>query len=366
MPDEQSAVSPGKGVVYVRALPLLIVVLLTISVATASATADPQIEQAVREHVGDCPAAISIDVKAAELKFPTGISGFRADVTSTSPFCTGSYLVMRSREHIFVGNPWPLSDLKGTPEEKIRAFGWERLGESFEGKIDRSKSTAGFLPAEIIHTTSAGKVTMNGIIDSNATLLLLGAFRPVNGDAAAHRLERLAPVIAKSPSTGNSMAKVHLVEFSDFQCPSCRQSSDFMKPILEKFGSRIRYTRVDFPLISSHPWSFSAAVMARAIHRQSPEAYWTFKNAVYSNQAQMNVFLLEDFARSFVEDNSLDLQRFQKDVESEAVQREILDAVGAGFSSGISGTPSFLVNGKRVIADRDGSNLVRHLERLLD
>jgi protein-disulfide isomerase len=115
-----------------------------------------------------------------------------------------------------------------------------------------------------------------------------------------------------------------------------------------------------------HPWAFSAAVMGRAIYRQSPEAFWAFKEQIYSNQDGLNIFTLEDFVRGFVQDHQLDLKKWEADVASKEVSQEILDSIGAAYSVPVGSTPTFLVNGEIVNAGEEGKNIDALISKLLE
>jgi protein-disulfide isomerase len=138
-----------------------------------------------------------------------------------------------------------------------------------------------------------------------------------------------------------------------------------MKPLLERYADQVRYVRLDLPLVSAHPWAFSAALAGRAIYRQSPEAFWQYKEAIYENQGQLNAFALEDFINGFVADHDLDVKRFQSDILSDTLRDEILSSIATSFAVPVLGTPTFLVNGEIVSAGENGANLEKVLKEKL-
>ena len=130
--------------------------------------------------------------------------------------------------------------------------------------------------------------------------------------------------------------------------PSFQHAAGFLKPILDKYGDKIRYIRYDLPLINMHPWAFSAAMAGRAIHRQKPELFWDYKEQVYANQDKLNAFTIDDFARHFAQDHDLDLKKYDADVASPELQASILAGAGVAFSNDVRATPTYMVNGATV------------------
>jgi protein-disulfide isomerase len=172
------------------------------------------------------------------------------------------------------------------------------------------------------------------------------------------------PFIANAPTEGASTPTVTVVEFSDFQCPSCQRASGYLEPILAKHGDKVRYVRYDLPL-TMHSWAFPAALAGRAIYRQKPELFWEYKKQVYSNQGSLNAFLFWDWARQFAEDHELDLKKYDADLASEELKNEILHGAGTALTNDIRATPTYIVNGAVVDAGEEGKALAAYVESLL-
>jgi protein-disulfide isomerase len=160
-------------------------------------------------------------------------------------------------------------------------------------------------------------------------------------------------------------AAVTLVEFSDFQCPSCKHANSYMKKVLQKYGSKVRYLRVDFPIMSHHPWAFGASAAARAIYRQSPQAFWKFKDWVYENQDSLSTFTLDEFAVNFVKDNGLDVARYDRDLISTEVRGQVLSGISLAHDVDVAATPTFMVNGVFVDPGQNGSAMDAYLAQKL-
>jgi len=297
---------------------------------------------------------------------PTGMQAELVNVESADPNCETTQLIVKTTDgREFVGAPWFLDDAEGTPEERIKNFAWKGFHETFTAEVDKKLNDDGFYPVRLYHVTEHGKVRVEGLLDRSSNIFFMGHFFRSGDDLLKDRMDRLNHLLASAPTRGAADAPVTVIEFSDLQCPSCRRAVSFLEPILDKYKGQVRYVRVDLPLISSHPWAFSAAVMGRAIYKQKPEAFWQFKKAVYDSQPDLNVFSLTEFAKGFVQDHELDAKRFAADVDGTDVAQEILDSVGTSFTIGIQSTPTYMVNGQLVASGNDGGLLDRYIAEQL-
>jgi protein-disulfide isomerase len=323
---------------------------------------DAATEKLVRANLTQCDG-MTLTGDAFAQKMPLGLSAKLIRSASPNHLCDGQYLLVTSNGGTYwLGSPWFLGDAGGTTiEEKLQAFAWRAMQSNVTATIDRKRSPEGLFRATVMQTTEAGKIPLEGLVDADGRVFFLGPFLPLSSDSAKARASAFAPLAATAPAKGAAAAPVTIVEFSDFQCPSCKRSAGVGEAVVARFGDRVRYVRYDLPLITSHPWAFGAAMAGRAIYAQKPELFWSYKKQVYENQDKLNAFVFADFARGFAEDNGLDMQRYDADVVAEAMRDEILKGVGAAFANGVRATPTFMVNGVFV-----GSDVVEaYVENLL-
>lgn len=160
------------------------------------------------------------------------------------------------------------------------------------------------------------------------------------------------------PSKGNPQARVTVIEFTDYQCPSCAQQHPVVERIMKEFGDRVRLVVRDFPL-SQHAEATKAAEAAEAAREQGK--YWEYVAVLFRNQSALGVDKLKQYATEL----GLDRARFDSSLDSgkfaEKVQRDVLD----GRKLGVNGTPTFYVNGKRV-SDRSYEALKATIESSLE
>jgi len=143
------------------------------------------------------------------------------------------------------------------------------------------------------------------------------------------------------PAKGTAKASVTIVEFTDFQCPSCARQHPVLERIVNEFGDRVRLVVRDFPL-SQHADARKAAEAAEAAREQGK--YWEYVAVLFRNQSALGV----DKLRQYATEVGLDRTKFDASLDSgkfaENVQRDVID----GHKLGVNGTPTLYINGKRV------------------
>ncbi|MBX4191394.1 MAG: DsbA family protein [Candidatus Doudnabacteria bacterium] len=163
--------------------------------------------------------------------------------------------------------------------------------------------------------------------------------------------------------TGNTSAKVVLIEFGDFQCPACAANYTPIKAIVNKYKSNPGFNFVyrNFPL-SSHANAKISANAAEAAGSQGK--YWEMMDLLFKNQSQwagsinpMNTFI--QYAQSL----GLDIDKFKDEVSTSHYINKIMQDYKDGEVLGVNGTPTFFLNGERLgtIADLDNQ-----IQALLD
>lgn len=146
---------------------------------------------------------------------------------------------------------------------------------------------------------------------------------------------------------GNPQSKVVLVEFSDLQCPACKNAEPSVKSITDEFGNRIRFEYRHFPLKSIHKNAEAAAYAAEAAAMQGK--FWEMKAKLFENQeAWSDASSAKDLFTGYAGELGLDTTKFTADMGSSQVREKVAADVALGNSIGVNSTPSFYLNGKRL------------------
>ena len=170
--------------------------------------------------------------------------------------------------------------------------------------------------------------------------------------------------IGRSPQKGPEGAKVTIVEWSDFQCPYCGRVMPTLKEIEKAYGDDIRVVFKQNPL-EMHPDAPFAARAAVAAGRQGK--FWQMHDKLFdANQKNAREDLKKEKVEAMAREISgLDLARWQKDLESPAVQAEVDADQAQARSLGANGTPHFFVNGVRVSGAQPFDNFKRVIDAQL-
>jgi len=144
----------------------------------------------------------------------------------------------------------------------------------------------------------------------------------------------------KTRIRGRKDAKYTLVEYADFQCPYCAASYKTVEELRKRHGLDLRYIFKHLPL-PFHPQAMPAAQWLEAIAIQSPEKAWKFHDILFENQDKLGV----DFFKKTAKDLGVDVERCEKEAESQAVKDRIAADVEEAKKYGFNGTPGFLLNG---------------------
>jgi protein-disulfide isomerase len=157
---------------------------------------------------------------------------------------------------------------------------------------------------------------------------------------------------------GTQTAPIELVEYGDYQCPSCGDSYLVVNKLLREMTKRIVFVFRNFPLTDMHPDAFDAALAAEAAALQNK--YWKMYDLLYRNRAQLSPYRLNEYAKEI----GLDMGRFNRDVQSPALSSKIDRDIESGLKSGVNGTPTFYINGEKYEGDWENDEMIDYIKSL--
>jgi Na+/H+ antiporter NhaA len=140
---------------------------------------------------------------------------------------------------------------------------------------------------------------------------------------------------------GDDNAPVTLVEYGDFECPFCGQAEPVVRELLSEFGHDLRYVFRHLPLSDVHPHAELAAEAAEAASKQG--AFWEMHDLLFEHQDALEPKNLISYAEQL----GLDVDRFTEELRRHEYAGRIASDVDDADLSGVSGTPTFFVNGLR-------------------
>ena len=167
------------------------------------------------------------------------------------------------------------------------------------------------------------------------------------------------PVSEKDHRQGDPDAPCTLVEYGDYQCPSCGHAYPIVKRVQKHFGKRLLFVFRNFPLSEMHPYAEPAAETAEfaAAHQK----FWEMHDLLYENQDRLDDALLVQLAQQL----QLDPEKLRQALASKEFEPRVRADFRGGVRSGVNGTPTFFINGQRHDGAYDYASLVEAIDGVL-
>ena len=156
---------------------------------------------------------------------------------------------------------------------------------------------------------------------------------------------------------GSEDATVTLLEYGDYECSYCGQAEVVIRELLASFGDDLRYVWRNLPLNDVHPHTQMAAEAAEAAGAQG--AFWTMHDRLLGHQDELAAYDL----RRHAEELELDVERFWDELRRREYAPRIAEDVATADASGVAGTPTFFINGRRHQGAYDIGTLTRSVTR---
>lgn len=165
--------------------------------------------------------------------------------------------------------------------------------------------------------------------------------------------------LALNPTIGSETAKVVITEYGDFGCPSCRawHNAGIMEQIIATYGDQVQFVWKDFPVITAQ--SPKAAEAGQCAFDQGK--FWEYHDYLYENASSLSVNDLKLYATQL----GLDTEKFNACLDSGQNFAKVNQNLGEARTLGLPGTPSFLVNGKKLIGPPSLETLKTTIDEIL-
>jgi Na+/H+ antiporter NhaA len=146
---------------------------------------------------------------------------------------------------------------------------------------------------------------------------------------------------ARDHIRGPEAAPVTLVEYGDYECPYCGRAEPVVRELLDSFGDDVRYVWRHLPLSDVHPNAQTAAEAAEAAAAQG--AFWPMNDMLLTHQDALTPDDLMGYSREL----DLDVERFWNELRRRRYAERVGEDVASADASGVAGTPTFFINGRR-------------------
>lgn len=146
---------------------------------------------------------------------------------------------------------------------------------------------------------------------------------------------------------GNPTGEVELIEYSDFQCPACKQFVPYVEAVVEEHGAHLRFEYRHFPLTTIHQNATAAAIAAEAAGQQ--DAFFEMHDMLFERQEEWSSSpnpraQFREYARELGLDEATFTRHLDSSLLREAVEADFREARSRGYAS----TPTFVLNGEQM------------------
>jgi protein-disulfide isomerase len=174
-------------------------------------------------------------------------------------------------------------------------------------------------------------------------------------DAARLELQKKAT----GPARGPANAPVTIVEFSDLQCPHCREANPTVERLVNE-NPNVRFVLQNFPL-PTHNWAGKAAAYADCVGRASNDAFWKFVDSVFAAQEQITADNGDEKLARIADTSGVKGSDIAACAAKPETQSRVEASVNLGKSLGVNSTPTLFVNGRPVGVSNNNYDALKQL-----
>jgi protein-disulfide isomerase len=191
-----------------------------------------------------------------------------------------------------------------------------------------------------------GKVLF-GVVAVAVIIIALLALGKAQDNAGKPAVSELSEITAEDHATGKLDSLVTLVEYSDFQCPACAQYAPLVEEVISNYSDKVRFVYRHYPIYSKHPNAENGGRAAEAAAKQGK--FFEYGSVLFTNQTEWSVMdNPEDKLAEYAKSLGLNEEQFRKDYKDSASKDRVTKDYQSGLKAGVTGTPTFFLNGKAI------------------
>ena len=207
-------------------------------------------------------------------------------------------------------------------------------------------ANSGILESAIEVKTPDSTEKIKMYITKDGRYLIRGEINDLTTDPLADTVKKIQT--ANSPVLGNPNAPITLVEYSDFECPVCRNLHDSLRGLLPNYP-QVKVIFKDYPLDTIHPWARTAALAGRCAYQQDPKTFWKMYDSIYDNQDVISASNVYDKVTDFAAGAGLNQEVFKACMSAPETTQAIDASIANGNLLEVRSTPTVFVNGRRIV-----------------
>ena len=211
----------------------------------------------------------------------------------------------------------------------------------------KESPVAGLLETNIDLTIADNKEAVKFYVSKDGKFLFRGELSDMTKDPLAENRAQIQ--MNDAPSMGDGNAAVTLVEYSDFECPVCRNLHDALRGLLPKYAGKVRVVFKDFPIEQLHPWARTAAIAGRCAYQQDPKAFWKMYDFIYDNQDIISAANAWTKMMDYAGQSGLDADVLKSCMAGPEAGAAVNASRANGQQLEVNSTPTIFVNGRRIV-----------------
>ncbi|MCW5829215.1 MAG: DsbA family protein [Deltaproteobacteria bacterium] len=202
------------------------------------------------------------------------------------------------------------------------------------------------------------------MVTDDGQFATFGVWTDTQSDPRAERMKMVT--LEGASKQGAKNGKVVIVEFSDFQCPFCDRAAKTMRQeVYPAYKDKVTFYFKHLPL-PFHKWADEASIASLCVQRDAgDEKFWKLYNYYFDNQKSLSEGNLKDKTYNFVKTLGINEQKFKKCFENRETQKQLDQDMAEASALGITGTPGFLVNGKKLSGAQPFSAFKAEIDAIL-
>jgi protein-disulfide isomerase len=151
---------------------------------------------------------------------------------------------------------------------------------------------------------------------------------------------------------GGANAPITLVEYGDYQCPHCARAHAVLPVVRKRLGARLRFVFRNFPLTEIHPDALHAAEAAESVAASAGDAaFWRMHDTLFEHARDDDDALDDAHLLRYAEQAGASADDVARDLDAENFEPRVKADFMGGVRSGVNGTPTFFINGRRFEGD---------------
>jgi protein-disulfide isomerase len=151
-----------------------------------------------------------------------------------------------------------------------------------------------------------------------------------------------------SPVKGPKDAPITIVEFSDFQCPYCaRAHQTISEQVMKEYDGKVKLVYKNFPL-GFHKWAEPAGIAGLCAFDQEPASFWKVYDFLFANQQQITPENVKAKSEEALKGSKVDMTKWADCYDNKKTLAKVKADMAEGQSVGVTGTPAFLINGRKI------------------